>query len=115
MSPDRVEVVLDPIDSLFPKIFNIRPGASVDQLLLVRRKRRFGHGIVVTDAGLAEGSEYVIFLAVLSEILRRVLRSPVGVEDYLVGGFSIGKGHVQGVGDEAGSHMIVDRVTDDLP
>ncbi len=51
MTTDRVVVVLEPVLTLSLEPRNVGPGASVNQLLLIRREEGFRDGIVVTLTG----------------------------------------------------------------
>ena len=75
MSTLDVVVVVDPVLCLLLQVGNGRPGASVDQFLLVGGEERFADGIVVADPGAAKGASNMVFLTVLRELSRRILCS----------------------------------------
>ncbi len=105
MPSRRVVVVFDPFLGSCGQVFDVGPGAGVDEFFLVGREERFGYRIVVTNPGPSQGSANTVTLAVRVELACGVGGAPVGMKDNAGGLTATLDGHVERVGDQLGAHV----------
>ena len=80
MPAGPVVVHLDPLERGFRHRFQVRPRPGVDEFLLVRREETLRDRIVVTDTRPAQRTADLVLLAVLREIVRRILCPAIGTK-----------------------------------
>ena len=115
MPAGAVVVHLDPLEGGLLHRFQVRPGPGVDEFFLVRREEALRDGIVIADTGPAQRAADPVPPAEAGEIVRRVLRAAIGMEDDLAFRPALFEGHRQGVGDQLGAHVVSDRPPDHPP
>jgi len=80
MASRGVVVGFDPVECLLLQVFDVRPGAGVDEFFLVGGEERLGDGVVVADPGPAQRPPYPVLPAVPVELFGRVLGAAVGTK-----------------------------------
>ena len=81
MPAGAVVVHLDPLEGGLLHRFQVRPGPGVDEFLLVRREETLRDRIVITDTRPAQRTTNPVLPAEAGEIVGRVLRAAITVEN----------------------------------
>src|SRR6202034_3979730 len=79
-----------------------------DQLSFDGGEEGFGDGVVIGAAGGPERQRYAICPGQSSEVPTRILAAAVGMKDDAPGRAAPVKGHMQGVFDQLGAHVVGD-------
>src|ERR1700685_1254763 len=97
------------------RVSTCRVLSPVDALVLERGEERFGHGVVVADAGPADRLTEVMLAQRISELLRGIITPAVMVEDGISGEPVITCRHLNGPVDELSLIVIVHGPADHCP
>src|SRR5215217_6094241 len=103
----------DVVEDLGPQLGFGGPRAAVDEFLLKRREEALGDGVVVAVAAAAHRLRDPGGAGFLAEVQADELAALVGVPDQPGAGTAMLDGHLKGVGDQFGAHVIGHRPADD--
>jgi hypothetical protein len=112
VSPSAVVVALDPQECVVLDVGEVVPGSGVDELLFVGREEGFGDGVVVAGGTAAHGAAHAVDGAEVGEFFGGVLAAAVAVEDDAFRGLSGDERGGEGLGDQAGPHVVGYSVSD---